>query len=168
MPNDSIPRRVLFVCLGNICRSPAAEGVFAKLATAARLHERGVSWDSCGVAGWHAGDLPDSRMLEAASRRGITLTHRARKLRREDFADFDLILTMDDANYSDVCEHAPDKAMVAKVKPMADYLRSMRYAYIPDPYYGTADDFELVLDLLEDACTTLVQDLDKALPASAA
>ena len=167
MSPDSAPRRILFVCLGNICRSPAAEGVFAKLATQAGLHKRGVSWDSCGTAGWHSGDLADPRMIAAAAKRGIDLTHLARKLRPEDFREFDLLLTMDDANYSDVCAHAPEPALKAKVRPMVDYLRSMEAAFVPDPYYDKADAFEYVLDLLEDACAGLVEELGKSLPPGA-
>lgn len=162
MLHDLAPRRILFVCLGNICRSPAAEGVFAKLATEAGLHERGFSWDSCGTGGWHEGDLPDRRMIDAAARRGVALTHRARKLRPEDFTDFDLILTMDNANYGEVCSMAPSKAVLHKVKPIVDYLRSMEASHVPDPYYADADAFEYVLDLVEDACTTLVHELKVA------
>ena len=162
MFHDLAPRRILFVCLGNICRSPAAEGVFAKLATKAGLHERGFSWDSCGTGGWHEGDLPDKRMIDAAAKRGITLTHRARKLTEADFSDFDLILTMDSANYGEVCSMAPNKAVLYKVKPIVDYLRSMESSHVPDPYYLDADAFEYVLDLVEDACTTLVAELKAA------
>lgn len=167
MSSDSAPRRILFVCLGNICRSPAAEGVFARLATAAGLDKRGVSWDSCGVSGWHAGDLPDSRMIAAAAARGIHLTHRARKLRPEDFQEFDLILTMDAANYGDVCAHAPNEAAKAKVRPIVDWLRSMEAPFVPDPYYENAEAFEYVLDLLEDACAALTEEIAAKLPPDA-
>lgn len=159
MSNDSKPRKILFVCLGNICRSPAAEGIFAKFATDAGLVGQGVTWDSCGTGGWHAGDLPDPRMIEAAAKRGYALTHRARKITPEDFMNFDLILTMDNANHEDLCRIAPNYAVVFKIKPLADYLRVMASPIIPDPYYDGPDAFELVLDLLEDACRTLVDEL---------
>lgn len=159
MSTDSKPRKILFVCLGNICRSPAAEGVFAKFATEAGLAAQGVTWDSCGTGGWHAGDLPDPRMIAAAAKRGYTLTHRARKITPEDFKDFDLLLTMDNANLDDLCRIAPNHAVKFKIKPLADYLRVMESPIIPDPYYDGPEAFENVLDLLEDACRTLVDEL---------
>lgn len=159
----SDPRRILFVCLGNICRSPAAEGVFARLATEAGLPRVGVSWDSCGTAGWHAGNLPDPRMIAAAARRDIALTHRARQFRPEDFQNFDLILTMDEDNRRTVLALAPSDAARAKVVPLARYLRRHDHAFIPDPYYDGPEAFEQVLDLLHDACGTLVVELRAAM-----
>ena len=155
------PRRILFVCLGNICRSPAAEGVFAKLATEAGLAKAGVTWDSCGTGGWHAGELADPRMRAAAKRRGYELTHNARQLRPEDFADFDLIVTMDEDNFSRVRKLAPDRAAQAKLSPMAHWLKKHEAGRIPDPYYDGPEAFEHVLDLLEDACAGLIAALSK-------
>ena len=159
MSNDSKPRKILFVCLGNICRSPAAEGIFAKYAAKAGLPDRGVSWDSCGTGGWHAGDLPDPRMIEAAAKRGFSLTHKARKITAEDFLNFDLLLTMDNANHEDLHRIAPNHDVKHKIRPLAGYLRTMSSSIIPDPYYDGPDAFEHVLALLEDACTTLVDEL---------
>jgi len=156
---DPKPRRILFVCLGNICRSPAAEGVFAKLATEAGLAARGVTWDSCGTGGWHAGELADPRMRDAAKRRGYDLTHRARRIRAEDFEDFDLLVTMDEANFADVRRLAPDRRATAKLSPMAHWLRKHPETRIPDPYDDGPEAFEQVLDLLEDACAGLVRAL---------
>lgn len=155
----SKPRRILFVCLGNICRSPAAEAVFAKRATQAGLAERGVSWDSCGTGGWHIGKPADPRMRRAAESRGYALTHLARRFSREDFEKFDLILTMDEQNRREVCALAPDDSARDKVRPMASYLRRHDDAFIPDPYYEGPEAFDRVLDLLEDACGALVDEL---------
>lgn len=157
--SDTKPRRILFICLGNICRSPAAEGVFAKLATDAGLAAHGVTWDSCGTGGWHAGELADPRMRAAAKRRGYELTHRARKIRVEDFDDFDLLVTMDGDNFADVRRLAPDRKAVAKLSPMVRWLKKHEAEKIPDPYYDGAEAFEHVLDLLEDACSSLVSEL---------
>ena len=159
MSFDSPPRRVLFVCLGNICRSPAAEAVFARKATAAGLPERGVTWDSCGTGGWHAGNPSDSRMIAAGTRRGYEFTHRARRIRPEDFSEFDLILTMDESNYDDVVALAPSRDAAKKVCPFVEYLTRRKVRAIPDPYYGGPDGFEEVLDLLEDGCDALVAEL---------
>lgn len=152
-------KHVLFVCLGNICRSPAAEGIARSIA-----HERKVAnrfiFDSAGLYGGHAGQLPDSRMRVHASRRGYNLTHRSRPVRRSDFGDFDLIVAMDDSNYSRLRDMAATPGEEAKIVKMADFLRiHPGWDYIPDPYYDGADGFELVLDLLEDACLNLVESL---------
>lgn len=152
--------RVLFVCLGNICRSPAAQGVMEDL-----LRERGlegrVEVDSAGTGGWHTGQLPDPRMRAHARRRGLELTHRARKVRQSDFDDFDIIVAMDDANYDDLRELAPSPEAAAKVRKMASWLRHHPGAdAIPDPYYDGAEGFENVLDLLQDACAGLLDELE--------
>ena len=152
------PCRVLFVCLGNICRSPAAEGVFRHLAAKESLPEAAVC-DSCGTAGWHTGNLADARMRAAAERRGYALTRRARALRAEDFERFDLILTMDEENLANVLERCPRNEWRSKVKPFAAYCRESRPGFIPDPYYGGAEGFEQVLDLLEEGCAALIAEL---------
>lgn len=152
------PCRVLFVCLGNICRSPAAEGVFRHLAAKESLPEAAVC-DSCGTAGWHTGNLADARMRAAAERRGYALTHRARALRAEDFERFDLILTMDEENLTDALERCPRNEWRSKVKPFAAYCRESRPGFIPDPYYGGEEGFENVLDLLEEGCAALIAEL---------
>ena len=155
--------KLLFVCLGNICRSPAAEGVMRAL-----VEKRGVAEqfeiDSAGTYSGHAGDLPDPRMRSAASRRGYNLVHRARPIRVEDFDRFDRIIVMDDYNYEAVHRLAPNRAAAMKIDRMTDFCRSHSDAhYVPDPYYEGHEGFEIVLDLLEDACEGLFEDSNKEL-----
>lgn len=150
--------RVLFVCLGNICRSPAAEGVLLHA-----LKRRGIErWtvDSAGTGDYHIGDLPDQRMRAAASRRGYRLTHRARQVRTSDFDDFDLIIGMDAHNVRDLRRMAPSVEAESKVVPMSRWLDpATGYDYVPDPYYEGTEGFELVLDLLQAACDRMIDDL---------
>lgn len=150
------PVRVLFVCLGNICRSPAAEGVMRAIAD---CNVDGKRWviDSAGTGNYHIGQLPDQRMRVHARRRGYELTHRCRQVRESDFADFDLVIPMDGSNERNLRALAPSVEDEAKIIPMARFVCNLanRYDYIPDPYYEGADGFELVLDLLEDACRNL-------------
>ena len=152
--------KLLFVCLGNICRSPAAEGVFLHL-----LNERGLSdqfvVDSAGTGGWHIGNPPDRRMQAAANRRGISLPSRARQIDLDDLRDFDLVLTMDDANLMAVQGLAREagSSATASIKPMLSYARSFSETEVPDPYYGGDSGFEHVLDLLEEACNNLLDEL---------
>lgn len=147
---------VLFVCLGNICRSPAAQAVMQ-----AMVDERGLTdrffIDSAGIGGWHIGDLPDKRMRVHARPRGYELTHRARKVNSADFEDFDLIVGMDATNVDDLRQMAATIEQQDKVVMMGDYIRQYpNYDYVPDPYYEGSEGFELVLDLLEDACDNLL------------
>lgn len=147
--------RILFVCLGNICRSPAAEGLMRAVVEANGDSERWVI-DSAGTGGYHTGDLPDRRMRIHAQRRGYDLTHRARKVRESDFDEFDLIVAMDSANARDLKELAPTAEAEAKIVPMIDFVTlSTRYDHIPDPYYEGSEGFELVLDLLENGTGNL-------------
>lgn len=148
---------ILFVCLGNICRSPAAEGVMQRL-----VDERGLSEhftiDSAGTGGWHIGQLPDKRMRVHAQRRGLTLNHICRQVSVDDFDRFDIIVAMDGENEYNLRELAPTVEATEKIVRMADFIRmATRYDYIPDPYYEGAEGFELVLDLLEDSCQNLLQ-----------
>ena len=159
--SEGRPIGILFVCLGNICRSPAGEGVFAALAD-----ERGVlssyKLDSAGFYGGHRGDLPDSRMRRAASRRGLNLRHRSRTVTTSDFYDFDIIIGMDDNNISSLHGLAPSPETEAKIVRMTDFARNNpQWDYVPDPYYEGAEGFELVLDLLEDACGTLLDETER-------
>jgi len=153
-------QKLLFVCLGNICRSPAAEGVFLHL-----LNERGLSdrfvVDSAGTGGWHPGNPADRRMQAAAARRGIPLPSRARQISLDDLSDFDLILTMDDANLTAVQGLAREagRRATATVRPMLSYAQRFSETEVPDPYYGGEAGFEHVLDLLEDACGNLLDEL---------
>jgi protein-tyrosine phosphatase len=146
------PIRVIFVCLGNICRSPAAEGV---LRAVVEQHGVGDRWviDSAGTYGGHSGQLPDQRMRVHARRRGYELTHRARRFTPADFDDFDLVVAMDSANARDLRDLARTVDDEAKIVPMITFVgMATRYDYVPDPYYEGAEGFELVLDLLEDGC----------------
>ncbi len=147
--------RVLFVCLGNICRSPAAQGVAAAYAEAYGLKD--AVFDSGGFYGGHAGDLPDSRMRSAAFQRGYRLDHRSRTVRRQDYAYFDLIIGMDDRNMDDLYRTAATPEEERKLFRMTDFcVDHSGERYVPDPYYEGAAGFQLVLDLLEDGCDTLV------------
>ncbi|MBO7307081.1 MAG: low molecular weight phosphotyrosine protein phosphatase [Alistipes sp.] len=151
--------RILFVCLGNICRSPVAEGVMQMLVERNGLTER-VVLDSAGTYGGHSGERSDVRMRRAASARGIELTHRARQVREEDFERFDMIIAMDDNNYEALFRLAPDRAAQQKIYRFREFLRhNPNWSYVPDPYYEGHEGFELVLDLLEDGCSTLVEQL---------
>ncbi len=146
--------RVLFVCLGNICRSPAAQGIFESVVAARGASDR-FEADSAGIYSGHQGQLPDRRMRSAAAERGYDLVHRARPVSSMDFLDFDLVIAMDDQNYEDLMHLAPSVEATHKIKRMASYLTTHSISYIPDPYYMGRDGFELVLDLLEEACTNL-------------
>lgn len=147
---------ILFVCLGNICRSPAAEGVMKRLIEERGLMHRFVI-DSAGLYGGHAGDLPDRRMRVHAIRRGYALEHRSRKVTSSDFFDFDIIVAMDHGNYCRLREMAPTSDSEGKVVRMIDFVKGFpQFDCVPDPYYEGAEGFELVLDLLEDGCVNLL------------
>lgn len=151
--------KVLFVCLGNICRSPAAQGVMQAIADAEGDSDRWII-DSAGTGDYHTGDLPDKRMRVHAQRRGYSLTHRARQVRESDFDDFDLIVPMDASNERNLRRLAPTPEAEDKIVPMAAWIdMASRYDHVPDPYYEGAEGFELVLDLLEDGCRNLFDDM---------
>lgn len=156
-------KRVLFVCLGNICRSPAAEGVFVHHLIQAGAADRFLV-DSAGTGSWHVGRAADPRMRAAASRRGIALTSRARQLELADLERFDHILTMDATNLTHVqtlaLERRGEPGGQARIEPLVSYCSRFKVLEVPDPYYGGADGFEHVLDLLDDACAGLLQALD--------
>ena len=153
-------KRVLFVCLGNICRSPAAEGIFRRIIENDGKEDNWVI-DSAGIGSWHTGQLPDTRMRVHARRRGLELTHHARQVKPADFEDFDLIIGMDSSNVSDLRNLAPTPEDEKKIHAMAEWMGGVasRYDHIPDPYYEGAEGFELVLDLLEDSLQKLYDDL---------
>jgi protein-tyrosine phosphatase len=145
--------RVLFVCLGNICRSPTAEGVMRRIVREEGLEDR-IEIDSAGTGGWHVGAPPDARATQAAARRGTVLEGAARRFEQADFERFDLILAMDRENRRDLLALAPDDEARAKVRMFrADGLD------VPDPYYGGDDGFEEVLDLVEEAARGLVAEI---------
>ncbi|HMC34120.1 MAG TPA: low molecular weight protein-tyrosine-phosphatase [Myxococcales bacterium] len=151
---------VLFVCTGNICRSPTAEAIFRKLATDAGMAEA-VAADSAGTHGYHVGEPPDSRAQKAAAKRGYDLSGlRARLFERADFQRFDLILAMDRDHYSILSNMARPSAD-HKLKLMMSYARRFKEREVPDPYYGGPQGFERVLDMLEDAAKGLLESLRK-------
>lgn len=154
--------KLLFVCLGNICRSPTAEGVMLDLVEKAGLENK-IGIDSAGTYGGHAGELPDARMRQHASRRGYNLVSRSRQVRSDDFDEFDLILAMDDKNYQNLRDMAPDIESMNKIHRMVEFCQKSTLDYVPDPYYGGAEGFELVLDLLEDACEGLLNEVKQKL-----
>ena len=153
--------KVLFVCLGNICRSPAAQGIFEHIVRENGMTEK-IAADSAGLYGGHAGQHPDRRMRTAALYRGYGLTHSARQVRSYDFNDFDLIVAMDDQNYEDLMHLAPSVEATHKIKRMASFLRQRNMSYIPDPYYMGTEGFTLVLDLLEEGCQNLFNEIKNA------
>lgn len=149
------PIRILFVCLGNICRSPAAQAVMQAIVDENNAGAR-FSLDSAGLYAGHAGELPDPRMRAHARMRELTLDHRSRPVTESDFHDSDIILAMDDSNYDALRRLAPDIDSERKVQRMIDWCTSHPGHYsVPDPYYGGAEGFENVLDLLADACYNL-------------
>ena len=154
MENTNPKYKLLFVCLGNICRSPAAQGVFQHIVNEHDDRDR-FFVDSAGTYGGHAGQHPDRRMRTAALYRGYGLTHEARQVSMMDFLDFDLIVAMDDENYEDLMHLAPSVEATHKIVRMADYLTTHSISYVPDPYYMGIEGFGLVLDLLEEACANL-------------
>lgn len=163
-------KKILFVCLGNICRSPTAQGIFDKMIIDKGVAEK-FSSDSCGTSEWHVGEPPDKRAIAFASKRGYDLTnYRGRQVDFGDFYEFDLILAMDESNYFDLIHMAPSE-MKDKVKLILDYgdareifpneteamktaLRNLKS--VPDPYHGGDEGFERVLDLLENAIEELI------------
>lgn len=146
--------KIIFVCMGNICRSPAAEGVMKSIVTK-NNYDNLIEIDSAGTIGYHTGELPDNRMRKHASQRGYDLVSKARKFSADDLKLFDLIVVMDDDNYSDVTALTENINEINKVVKLTDFCSNNNYNYVPDPYYGSGDGFELVLDLLEDGCENL-------------
>jgi protein-tyrosine phosphatase len=147
--------RVLFVCMGNICRSPMAEGVFRHMVKQSGLEDV-VRVDSAGTHGFHAGETPDKRAQALASKRGYDISEmRARRVRDRDFDDYDLILAMDWDNLSQLQQMAPKKAH-HKLQLLMRFATDHESATIPDPYYGNQQGFEQALDFIEDACAGLL------------
>ncbi|MBO3698286.1 low molecular weight protein-tyrosine-phosphatase [Roseivirga sp. E12] len=150
--------KVLFVCLGNICRSPLAEGIFRQ-----RVEERGLSdryeIDSCGTAAYHIGKQPDSRSMANAKKNGVLYNHSARQFEVDDFHNFDVILPMDDSNYEDVISLKPRDSR-ARVVKMRDYDNLGNGSDVPDPYYGGEKGFQEVFDILDRSVNSLIDSLE--------
>ncbi|WP_018274729.1 low molecular weight protein-tyrosine-phosphatase [Teredinibacter turnerae] len=152
--------KVLFVCLGNICRSPTAEGVFRKKVLDAGLQER-IEIDSAGTSGWHIGEPPDKRAIAAAKGRGYDLaTLRGRQLVGDDFRIFDYILVMDRENLANSKAIAPSE-FSGCLSLLLAFSSQSRYSEVPDPYYGGDQGFDTVLDLIEDSCDGLLKDIER-------
>lgn len=150
--------KVLFVCMGNICRSPTAQGTFEKVVKEAGL-EKQIFIDSAGTHAYHIGEQPDPRTQAAAKKRGLDLSaQRAREVSLRDFEEFDYILAMDHYNYSSLKMRCPDKYK-EKIQLFMDYAPHMGYSDVPDPYYGGEQGFELVLDLTTAASKGLLDTL---------
>lgn len=149
---------ILMVCLGNICRSPLAEGIMQ-----AKLAERGLDWrvDSAGTGSWHIGEAPDPRSREIARRRGLRIDHqRARQFRPNDLDEFDLILAMDGSNYRDILRMAETEEQRGKVRPILEMAFPQRGGNVPDPYWDD-DGFSQVYDMLDEACERIIDQLTK-------
>lgn len=156
--------RILFVCMGNICRSPTAEGVFRRLVTE-RAPSVEIEIDSAGTHDYHVGDPPDPRSIAAAARRGVDLRHlRARSISDEDFERFDLIIAMDRMNRATLLDRSP-ATFRERIRLFMEFAGDSEVEDVPDPYYGGAPGFERVLDLAEEAAAGLLDEvLERARP----
>lgn len=154
-------KKILFVCMGNICRSPAAEGIMQKLIDEQNL-DNIIKVDSAGTIGFHEGEPADPRMSKHALERGYKLTSSSRKFNpKKDFNEFDYIVTMDDNNYKDIRALDIENKHLNKIYKIADFFINHEFDEVPDPYYGGADGFELVLNLLEDGSKNLLMKIRK-------
>ncbi len=145
--------KILMVCLGNICRSPLAQGILES-----KVRGRQLNWevDSAGTSTWHIGERPDRRSVEVARQNGIDITRQlARQVKPSDFHDFDLILAMDSSNYTDLVRMAPDSGLTSKVQLILNYSFKDRNMAVPDPYFDGR--FQHVFDLLDQACDDLIE-----------
>lgn len=150
-----MPTKLLFVCLGNICRSPSAENIMNHLIQQRGLADQ-IQCDSAGTSSYHIGSPPDRRMAAAAKQYGIELKGRARQFEADDLAAFDWILAMDQENYRDILALDPQGQHRSKVKLMCDFCRNHPDREVPDPYYGGPEGFDYVVNLLLDACEGLL------------
>ncbi|MBV5261153.1 low molecular weight phosphotyrosine protein phosphatase [Synechococcus moorigangaii CMS01] len=152
--------KLLFVCLGNICRSPSAENIMRHLLEQEGLGDK-VHCDSAGTSSYHVGAAPDRRMQAAAQKRNIRLVGSARQFSVADFEEFDLILAMDRSNYRDILSLDRTGIYGDKVKMMCEYAANFADSEVPDPYYGGQSGFDYVIDLLLDACQGLLADIQQ-------
>ncbi len=155
--------KILFICLGNICRSSTAEAVMREKLIEAGLSDR-VMVDSAGLIDYHEGEPSDPRMRLHASQRGYTITHLSRPIRPRDFETFDMIIGMDDSNIRSLMRLAQNDKEKSKIHKMTEFCVQTKADTVPDPYYGGEPGFELVLDLLEDSCDGLLTYLQEILP----
>ncbi|MCQ2959645.1 MAG: low molecular weight phosphotyrosine protein phosphatase [Bacteroidales bacterium] len=153
------PTKILFVCLGNICRSPLADTIMCKLIADKYLSEK-YEIDSAGILDYHEGEKADYRMRCHADFRGYEITHLSRPVEKSDFDKFDLIFGMDDQNIRDLESLAQNDEQKNKIHRMVDYCKEFNRSSIPDPYYGGDSGFELVIDMLEVACANLLEELE--------
>jgi protein-tyrosine phosphatase len=149
--------KALFVCLGNICRSPLAEGLFKHHVNELNLN---IQCDSCGTGNWHQGEKPDSRMIQTAKKNGIVLDHRARQINATDFEEFDHIFVMDHQNHSDVISLYPEHSH--KVKLISNNHLTYHGEIVPDPYFGGQDGFDQVFNMLNHITKDLAIHLSKS------
>jgi protein-tyrosine phosphatase len=155
-----IKKKILFVCMGNICRSPAAEGIAKKILENKGLN-KSIEIDSAGTLGYHTGELPDQRMIKHASKRGYTLDSTARQFnQKKDFDYFDYIVTMDDNNYSEITSLDKKSKYSYKVFKMVSFCNKIKVNEVPDPYYSGSQGFEFVLDILEDSVDGLISKVE--------
>lgn len=152
-------KRVLFVCMGNICRSPAAEGVFKHMLKQKSLES--IDVESCGIGDWHIGQAPDRRMQESARARGIALTSRAQQFQPVFFDTFDIIMASDQEVMKTLYHYAKTPEHKAKLVLMTEFSDQYRGQEVPDPYYEPGAAFELVLDMLDDSCSGLLLHIQK-------
>ncbi len=151
--------RILFVCMGNICRSPAAEGILKTMVEKEKLSDR-IEIDSAGTIGYHAGESPDPRMRSHAASRGYFLKSKARQFDpKSDFEKYDYIITMDDDNYKEISSLDRRKEYTNKIHRMVEFSRLIKADEVPDPYLGGPEGFEKVIDILVDACRGLLKRL---------
>ncbi|SEP54976.1 low molecular weight protein-tyrosine-phosphatase [Flavobacterium urocaniciphilum] len=150
-----MPTKVLMVCLGNICRSPLAEGILQS-----KLSKDICLVDSAGTGNWHAGEAPDKRSIAAAKNHGLDISQqRCRQIKQSDFSNFDYIYVMDNSNYTNVLAIAPSETSKSKVKVILNELHPNQNLEVPDPYWGNSNDFENVYQILDEVCEVIAQQI---------
>ena len=152
--NRTTLMKILMVCLGNICRSPLAEGIMQN-----KINQHGLDWevDSSGTGAWHVGDLPDPRSIRVAKKNNIDITNqRARQFRAQDLDNFDLVLAMDSSNFQNIRRLASTKEQEEKIHMIMNFVTPGMNQVVPDPYYGS-DGFDNVYEMLEEACGKIVE-----------